>query len=99
MKEAPVKRVIMDYLAAKHVMAFRMNTGAVKTGNQFFRFGVVGMADILAFTDKGLVVWIETKGTKGKQSEWQLSFQQMVEARGHAYVLANCLENVYAYFP
>ena len=38
----------MDYLAAKGILAFRMNTGAMKLEKRFVRSGVPGMADVLA---------------------------------------------------
>lgn len=94
--EGALQKTILDWLAAKRIMAFRMNTGAVKTDKRFFRFGVPGMADILAFPDYGDtsgVMWIEVKaGTK--QSELQKSFQQQVEAAGHRYILARDLDAV-----
>jgi hypothetical protein len=107
MSEAALQSCILDWLAAKRVLAFRQNTGAVKTEKRFFRFGVAGMADILAFAkvvrsdgihvtgiECILPVWIEVKAPKGKQSELQKSFQQQVEAEGHMYVLARTLEDV-----
>lgn len=106
--EGAVQNTILDWLAAKHILAFRMNTGAVKTDKRFFRFGVPGMADVLAFTKErietacngtieGVVpVWIECKAPSGRQSELQKSFQQQVEAEGHIYIVARCLEDVMA---
>jgi hypothetical protein len=90
-------------------MAFRMNTGAVKTEGRFFRFGVPGMADVLAFAWKAhpfningvsgecrviTPVWIECKAPKGVQSALQKSFQQQVEREGHRYIVARTLEEV-----
>ena len=49
MKESPVQRLILDWLAAEHILAFRMNTGVAKFDDRFVRFGTKGMADILAF--------------------------------------------------
>ena len=104
--EAQLQRLILDYLAAKGIMAFRMNTGAVKTEGRFFRFGVPGMADVLAFDQfykcfddemKGPFiqpVWIECKAPKGVQSALQKSFQQQVEREGHRYIVARTLEEV-----
>ena len=51
--EAAIQRCIMDYLAAEHILAFRQNTGQAKMGERFVRFGVKGMADILAFKNVG----------------------------------------------
>ncbi len=68
-----------------------------------------GMADILAFTTihigerdysgQGEItysepLWIEVKTPKGTQSEFQRSFQAQVEAHGHRYIIARCVEDV-----
>ena len=51
--ETAILRSILDYLAARHVLAFRMQTGAdmreYKGKKRRVRYGVPGMADILAF--------------------------------------------------
>ena len=115
MKESEIQRAILDYLASKGILAFRQNTGAMageyNGKKRFMRFGVPGMADILAFTTthtgekdywgKGEItysepLWIEVKTLTGKQSEYQRSFQAQVEAHGHRYILARCVEDVAA---
>ena len=90
----------------KGILAFRMNTGAVhseyKGKSRFMRFGVPGMADILAFIptylDGTLVgetpIWIEVKAPKGVQSELQKSFQKQVEDHGHRYAICRSVEDV-----
>ena len=95
--EGYVQGAIMDWLAAKHILAFRMNTGTAKIENRFIRFGTPGMADILAFAKDGTVTWIECKAAKGKQSEVQKSFQRQVEENGHSYILAYSINDVEAY--
>lgn len=45
--ESGVLRACLDLLAAERIWHCRMNTGAVKDGGRFFRFGRKGMADIL----------------------------------------------------
>jgi hypothetical protein len=98
--EAQILRQIMDYLAARQVLAFRMNTGAVKIDKRFLRFGVPGMADILAFKQwpnqfmMSSPIWIEVKGQKGIQSDLQKSFERMVVDHGHFYVLARSVDDV-----
>jgi len=63
--EALIQSAIMDYLAARHILAFRMNSGATimpATDNfkrRFIRYGVKGMADILAFVQRE--VWITSR--------------------------------------
>jgi hypothetical protein len=106
--EGQVLASIMEYLAVRKVLAFRMNTGAVKTESRFFRFGTPGMADILAFPEKAYSdgadgiwrlphpLWLECKTPKGKQSEAQKSFQAMVEWEGHTYAVVRSIEDVEA---
>ena len=104
MKESLLQRSILEYLAVKRVLAFRMNTGALTMGTRFIRFGVPGMADILAFPHivsmaevlhTSPVLWIECK-TGTKQSQLQKSFQQQVELYGHRYIVARSIEDVEA---
>jgi hypothetical protein len=114
--EAQISRSILDYLAARHILAFRMQVGAFsseyKGKQRFMRVGTPGMADILAFkhrktgflatpaiigdytTDVIVPIWIEVKDFKGKQSEFQKSFQSQVEEHGHMYIVARSLDDV-----
>lgn len=46
--ESGVLKACLDLLAVHKIWHCRMNTGAVKDGIRFFRFGKKGMADILA---------------------------------------------------
>lgn len=106
--EGQVKAAIMEYLAVRHILAFRMQTGSIageyKGKTRLVSFGVPGMADILAFgTEQGcdgydhvLPIWIECKAPKGKQSELQKSFQAQVEAEGHRYIIARSIDDVEA---
>src|SRR5271156_3876882 len=121
-KETELLRLVLDWLAAKHIFAIRMNTGAVKITSEtrddqplkgkerFFRFGVPGMADILAFPHDPPVLnsiqhiypitplWIELKVGKNGQSDLQKSFQKQVEREGHMYILCRSLEELEAHF-
>lgn len=49
--EGAILKSVLDYLAAEHVLAFRMNTLAMPTpdGKRFIKAGTPGMADVLAF--------------------------------------------------
>jgi hypothetical protein len=51
--ESQTQRAILDYLAAKHILSFRMQTGSSVRSyggkTRAIHFGVPGMADILAF--------------------------------------------------
>jgi hypothetical protein len=98
--EKAVLSQILQYLRLKRCLCYRMNTGAGIFQNKegprrFVKFGAKGMADILAFTKEGTVIWVEAKSsTGGKQSEFQKAFQQEVEEYGHIYILANSVDYV-----
>lgn len=107
LSEAQIQRQILDWLAARGILAFRMQSGATMSSyggkTRMVRYGVPGMADVLAFGevyDPGPNViwptpfWIEVKGHKGKQSDLQKSFQSQVEDHGHVYLLAYSLDDV-----
>jgi len=96
-------RAILDYLAAKRIRAFRMQVGCAKIDGRFVRFGVEGMADILAFPQVLIstgecipaVLWIECKSPKGKgQSAMQKSFMDDVREHGHSYAVCRSIKDV-----
>lgn len=105
--ESAVLKAVLEYLTAKHILAFRTNTGAMKAEYngkaRFIKFGTPGMADVLAFppgiwrkVSQPPILWIECKSSVGKQSDLQKSFQAQVEAEGHRYIVARSIEDVTA---
>jgi len=109
--EAQISRSIMDYLAARHVFAMRMNSGtrigSYKGKNWAIHRHEPGTANILALPhlpDHNLTppyvvivpLWIEVKDATGKQSDLQASFQEQVEREGHKYIVACSIEDVEA---
>ncbi|MDP9267279.1 MAG: hypothetical protein M3P27_03010 [Acidobacteriota bacterium] len=106
--EAAVQRAVLDLLAAERILAYRMNSGALLgASGRPVSFGVKGMADVLAFPKvqcSSLTycrfsrnLWIECKSATGRQSPEQVSFQQQVEADGHAYIIARSSDDVLAW--
>ena len=107
--EAQISQSIMDYLAAEHVFAVRMNSGArfgETNGKKWaIHMHAPGTADILAFVQVNpragkpqfwptKAVWLEVKDAKGKQSDLQKSFQEQVEREGHIYRLVRSIDDV-----
>lgn len=91
--EGSVQKAVMDLLAAERIFAIRMNTGAFKDGKRLVRFGLKGMADILAFPRRH-PLWIECKAPNGQQSPEQKSFQELVVGHGHFYIVARSSDDV-----
>src|SRR6202000_1423990 len=103
--EGALLKLCLDYLAAEHILAFRMNTGVASYGDRKVAFGVKGMADILVFPQikitagsskviTPLPLWLELKTPKGVQSQLQKSFQAQVESEGHMYKIIQSLDEL-----
>jgi len=93
MKEKDLQRLILDWLAAKRIFAWRNNSGAFVRDNHFYRFGSQGSPDIFAVKNSK-AFGIEVKGPKGKQSLGQREWQKGFEQAGGKYILAYALEDV-----
>lgn len=106
--EGALLRLVLDYLAARHIFSLRMQTGVLRNpAGRPVTFGLPGQADILAFPRASKVkngfanehvipYWIELKAPKGKQSELQKSFQAKVESEGMRYLLIRSLDELEA---
>ncbi len=98
--EGAVLSAILDYLKARKIYAFRMNTGAGKLTNgashasRFVRFGFPGCSDILGILDDGRFLAIEVKSEKGKATFEQLDFLAEIAKRGGVAFVARSIEDV-----
>lgn len=96
--ERDIQKAIVQYLRLKGILAFRMNSGAsiqyYKGRSRLIRYGVPGMADIVAFPQWKPVHWIEVKRDKGKLSPDQQHFALIVGAEGHKYIVARSIEDL-----
>src|ERR1035437_810250 len=93
LSEHDTQRQILDWLELKHIFHYRNNTGSIKIGNRFVRFGIPGAPDIVAVVD-GLFVGIEVKRLGEGQSDKQIAFERDIRAAGAEYILAYDLEDV-----
>jgi len=79
--ETQLVRACLDYLAARRIFAWRENSGGMKRGKRFIRFGgVKGMADILGILPDGRILAIECKMPGNGPSQDQLDFAARVKA-------------------
>ena len=71
----------------------RMNSGAVKVGTRFIRFGFKGCPDVLGMLIDGRTLGVEVKSSTGKLSPEQAIFLERINANGGLGFLArNCLD-------
>lgn len=92
LKENAVLEQCLDYLHVKQIFAWRNNTGAVKVGKRFIRFGYVGSSDIIGITKDGRFLAVECKREKGGVlSEPQKVFLEEINRNGG---VAICVHSV-----
>ena len=93
-REQDIQSAILIYVTSLPMsFAFRMNTGAVKDGNRFIRYGLPGQPDIFLILN-GRFIGVEVKTKTGRQSEAQKNWQRNCERAGGIYILARSVDDV-----
>lgn len=70
---------------------YRMNSGAVKIGKRFVRFGWPGCPDVLGQLKDGRLLGVEVKAPKGKLRPEQSFFLERIRlAGGVAFMARDC---------
>lgn len=109
--EHEIQNAVLELLAAEHVFAIRLNTGAGWAKGRLIQHhsGGAGVADIIAFPRgpkirggigidfEPLVLWIEVKSATGRQSALQRTFEEHVKEHGMYYLLARSVDDVIAW--
>lgn len=95
MKEDEVLRGCLDYLRATGHFVWRNNTGAVKIGRRFIRYGTPGSSDILGILPDGRFLAVECKREKGgRLSELQKAFLTAIKINGGVSIVARSVEEL-----
>ena len=107
--ESALKKLVLDYLAAKRIHVRRNQVGMMDVGGRKVPFGEKGEADCTAYVPFMTVLWkphevktfiilnLEFKAPKGKQSAHQKAWQADAEARGEFYLVVKSLDEVIAW--
>lgn len=72
----------------------RMNSGAVRMGSRFVRFGFRGCPDVLGQMEDGRMLAVEVKAAKGKLSPEQAAVLERVRTAGGVAFVARDLRDV-----
>ena len=91
--ESAALREVLQALTAHPAVAWcqRMNSGAVKVGNRFIRFGWPGCPDLLGQLKDGRLLGVEVKAPKGKLRPEQTIFLERIRAAGGvAFMARDC---------
>lgn len=92
-KEAAALVEVLKALRSHAAVAWceRMNSGAVRMGARFVRFGWPGCPDVLGQLKDGRLLGVEVKGPAGKLRPEQAVFLDRVRAAGGvAFVARDC---------
>lgn len=66
----------------------RMNSGAVRIGKRFVRFGWPGCPDVLGQLKDGRLIGVEVKASKGKLRPEQIIFLERIRCAGGVAFMA-----------
>lgn len=91
--EAAALKEVLIALTAHPAVAWceRMNSGAMRIGKRFVRFGWVGCPDVLGQLKDGRLIGVEVKAAKGKLRPEQTIFLERIRlAGGVAFMARNC---------
>lgn len=95
MLEDEVLRGCLEYLRIHGVFAWRNNTGAIKIGKRFIRYGTPGSSDILGIMPDGRFLAVECKREKGgRLSELQKAFLTAIKINGGVSIVARSVEEL-----
>ncbi len=100
--ESQIVNLCIRWLWLHGCYVWRQNTGAYKPVNsdRYIRFGIPGCADIIGVIGdgpmRGKFLAIECKSAKGKMSEHQIKFKEVIESKGGIYILAHSVDDLIA---
>jgi len=95
--EAGALREVLQALTAHPAVAWceRMNSGAVKIGKRFVRFGWKGCPDVLGQLKDGRLIGVEVKAAKGKLRPEQTIFLERIRCAGGVAFMARDYRDVF----
>ena len=73
-------------IEGQYGLFWRNNSGAMKVGARFIRYGLVGSPDVIGIVN-GQFVGLEVKREDGKQSEHQQEFERLARKYGGRYAV------------
>ena len=92
--EAATLKAIQDWFAWQGIRCERLNSGAVRQEDRFFRFGFLGCPDLMVLDYRLPVGFIEVKAPGGRMSKSQREFQQFCQLHRISHLIAASAEEV-----
>jgi len=94
--ENALQKACLEFLKLKGCLAWRNNTGAVKSDKRFIRYGHPGSGDVFAVVPPhGRFLSIECKAGKNKPTAKQVEWANEVRTFGGVAIVAYTLDDVH----
>ena len=97
-REAATLKAIMDWFAWQGIRCERLNSGAVRQEDRFFRFGFPGCPDLMVLDQRLSVGFIEVKAPGGRMSKGQREFERFCHLHRIPHLVAATVEEVSAWW-
>lgn len=91
--EKLVKQCLLELTTAGY-LAWKVNTGVIKTDTRYQVYGLKGGSDIMGISPDGQFIGCECKTGKAVQNKAQKAFQKAVEKRDGIYIIIRSLEEI-----
>lgn len=92
--ETKTNQEYVDYLTKIGCFVWRNNTGMLKSGGRFVRFGKLGSGDIIGLTPSGRFISIENKSNGEPISKAQHEFANSVAAKNGIAIFVKSLDDL-----
>jgi len=91
-----ISEILLTFGSGPNLRIWKNDVGVGRSlnGERVLRWGLKGSADIIGIGFGGKFVAIEVKTGKGKQSEYQKNFQNMIATQGGIYIVARSVQDV-----
>ena len=97
MKEAPIQKAILEFLAWKKIPSWRINTMGVPLAGKPGKFRPSpnrGISDIIGILPSGQFLAIECKAPKAKPTREQADFIEIISRMGGKAFIATSIDDV-----
>ena len=94
LSETETNKQYVDYLEKMGCFVWRNNTGVLKSGCRFVRFGFPGSGDVIGLTSKGIFISIENKSNGEPVAPKQKEFANTVQRKNGLAFFVKSLDDL-----
>ncbi len=92
--ETETNKQYVEYLERMGCFVWRNNTGVMKAGKRFVRFGFPGSGDVIGITSKGFFISVENKSNGEPVTDTQREFAARVKLNNGIALFVKSLDDL-----